>query len=381
MVSIFLGNKNLDSAHSDIVINLSSGVCTGANNLKIERQELLSRNDFTHPLLAHKPLNETVHVYHYEYDDNKGLMESAINVYATLIHSQNPSECAFKITPSSAFLDKQRVKRFYFSTHENRAATETISIKQLESIVSSMSGITFRYAEKTIIDDVFTMVDLPAEVDSDLLYERDEDILNWLETPMDSNRLEIRYIKPGMGFGVYSRDSIKNGEVIAVYSGIKQVKRTASSTRAYSFEANVDALNMYVDAHQQGNITRFINHAPDSCPDTKAVFEANITSRNYRVNGIEFIIYFARKDIMKGVQLLVDYGASYFKNQPASLFKTKISGIGSTSLYLFKKNRDIRVMADHGVAQAQRCLFLRILIISGLVLAGVEGFLFLLKGV
>jgi hypothetical protein len=346
-----------------------NGLCTGANNLQIDCKQLLEKKDFVHPLLSRNPLKGTNNVFHYQYDDLKGLLDSAINVYATLIHSENPHDCQFKINPSPLFCNQVQPKNVHFSIKKNSPATETVTIRQLETIVGDLSDIAFQYSDKTIIDDSFDVSELPDEIDGDELCCSDEFIVGMLKNHVHLNRLEIRYINPVMGFGVYSRDVIKNGEVIGVYTGIKQVKSTKPVTHSYIFSSQSDSLNMHVDARQYGNITRFINHAFDS--DKPGFSNANVSARNYKLHGVEFIIYSAQQDIPKGVQLLVNYGEQYFKKRRSLRFKNNRKGIDLTGLYSSKKAGAIRVMADHGVKHAQLWLFLRILIISGLVLLAV----------
>ena len=367
MVSIVLGNNNPDSPDTKVTINLLSGVCTGANNLQIDCKQLLAKKDFVHPLLIRSPLRGTDNIFCYQYDDLPGLLDSAMNVYATLIHAQSPQDCQFKISPSSLFCNTEKTKNIHFSIRKNCVANETVSIRQLEKIVGGVSDIVFQYSDEIIIDDQFGVADLPDEINGDELCSADEFIAGMLKKHIDLNRLEIRYINPAMGFGVYSRDVIKQGEVIGIYTGLKQTASTVQAIHTYVYWTQSDFLNMYVDARRYGNITRFINHAFDS--DKPGFSNANISAKNYKLYGVEFIIHSAKKDIPKGEQLLVNYGEEYFKNRRSLRFKTNSERSIDASTILSTKNAGaIRVMAEHGVKHAQIWLFLRMLAISGLIL-------------
>lgn len=375
MVTITLTNNNPDSEDSSIIIDLNTNLCTFSDGRTLNRKQLLQQDDFTHPLLATSFTPEKANHYHYEYDDSQGLFNSAVFVYTVLLHADSPQQCTFKINPSKSFQPYKRIDDLYFSIDNNKCAKDTISIEQFNSIVSSIARIKFQFSEDLEINDTFTFADLPLSIDGDRLFTSQDYLYDILDNPGDLSRVELRYINPKMGFGVYCREKIKADEIIGVYTGIKTNQRPDSLN--FSFKPAQDSLNMHVDAKFHGNITRFINHAPGhevtASSDTLA---ANILGAIYYFNGISLIVFVTKREIIPGEQLLVDYGNAYFINGAAERFKRKKSLLDSFNIFSVKRTNQIRIMAKHGVQKAQTylnwrsvCIFSTIfIIISGLQL-------------
>lgn len=375
MVNIALTNRNPLSKERQVVINITTGICTFADNREMELKRLINESDFSHPLMAEPHTVAPNHVYHYQYDDIHGLFYSAIYVYSTLLHVDKPLACQFKINPTAAFQRSKFADELYFSIHRRKPAKRSISIKQLENLVSHLGRYKFEFSEDIIIDDIFTLEDLSSSIDGDSLYNPHLDIVDLLKRPRDFSRYELRYIGSNMGLGVFSRDAIKQGELIAVYSGIKKTSKQA--TLDYAYKGVLDCLNMYLDAHPCGNIARFINHAPN--PKTTNVhvrrhlslLEANVRTKSHYLNGIEVVVYLASQDIQQGEQLLVDYGPEYFYYYLASRFKRNGKIIDPNKKIFQKKAQEkldpIRIMASHGIEEAQRYLRFRMMIIVAVI--------------
>ena len=367
LVNIVLANQNELSQCREVNINIATGICTLADNQVIELKRLMSEFDFSHPLIPEPYVQISGHLFHYEYDDIDGLLGSARYVYSMLLRVDNPLNCQFKINPSRVFRHSKASENVYFSIKGDKLAEEPIRVRQLEDIVSHLSGYTFKFSEDILIDDLFTIADLPSSIDGSLLDKTDVNILDLLKMPNDLSRYEIRYINPDIGLGVFSRDVIKKGDVIGVYSGVKNTRTSADLS--YLFHLEFDCLKMYIDARQYGNITRFINHAPEADinkigSNRSSFLEANIGTSRFYLNGIEVVVYTTIKDILKGEQLLVDYGQAYFENMTVSRFKSSGKVICMTKKIIRstsqKKIRQIRIMARHGVEKAQTYLLLRI---------------------
>ena len=348
-----------------VTININTGVCTFADKRKIPLKTLIEGNDFSHPLLAKKSIPAATHFFHYEYDDIDGLFYSSIYVYSTLLNVDKPEACQFKINPSKKFKQLRFEEQMYFSIHEKKTAKETITIDQLNALVSHLSGFTFKFSEDFMIEDTFTINELPSKIDGDALYTIDESILELLKNPRNFDRYELRYVNPEMGFGVFSRTTLQEGDIIAVYTGVKTTCKPHKLD--YTFKIQGDCLNMYQDSRQQGNITRFINHAPPAnkpkiMSQKPAFLEENIISTSHFILGIEVVVYSVCKEILPGEQLLVDYGANYFYDRSIKRFKPN-GRMLSSKIYTLKKSRqkliDLRIMANHGVEKAQVYLSLR----------------------
>lgn len=365
MVTILLTNKtpHPHSSKATITINKDERICTLDNGQKIELKQLINNSEFTHPLLSQPSISASKKIFHYEYDDLEGLLNSAIYVYSTLLHNEKALSYPFKINPSSSFKRKQNNKNIFFSMDPYKAAQESISTKQLEDLCSQYYGFKYHFSEDVIIDDLFTVHDLPKSIDGDLLYSADAEIIKILKAPPDYSRFELRYINHIIGFGVFCREFIQVNDIISIYSGVKKVNHETNSK--YRFKIYFDLLNQHLDASSCGNICRFINHASTNTTSSSSsnIRTKNIRVENYTLNGIEFIIFRAIQDIHKGEQLFIDYGSEYFEERNLYHFN-KEGNITDSNKRTIKKNyqlelRNKQLMANHGVKEAQTYFYFR----------------------
>ena len=194
----------------------------------------MNESDFSHPLLKEPFTPSPDHLFHYEYDDVDGLLYSAIFIYATLLRADNPRSCLFKINPSLVFQQLSFGDELYVSIHRHKIAQESINISQFESLVGHLFNVKFKFSECLIIEDMFTVQDLPPTINGDALYQTKSHIVELLKVPKEFSRYELRYINSMMGFGVFSREEIKNGDIIGMYSGVKTANRPV--TLKYAFK-------------------------------------------------------------------------------------------------------------------------------------------------
>lgn len=370
MTTITLSNQNPLSKYPKATINLTTGQCSLAENQDIERSQLTRDWGFIHPLLTHPPIDSSSHLFHYEYDDIQGLLHSAIYVYSTLLNSANPLMCQFKIKPSKAFQPTHATENIFFSIHNHQRAQESIKMAQLEAIVGHLNGDTFTLIDQLLIDETFTMKDLPSCIDGDLLFEADEALIKRIHEPCCLNRFELRYISHRIGFGLFCREGINKDDELFFYAGKKNIHD--NNHEQYAFEHRLDCLNMHIDAQKLGNIARFINHAPNPIAHRRPSFlDANLLSTSHYLHGIEVIVFSATRDILPGEQLLVDYGKKFFKTTPISHFTNKNKIILYYKKILEQNSTQsiaaLRIMASHGVQQAERYLLLRVLAIVGII--------------
>jgi len=372
MVKITLTNRNPHSRDRHVSINIATGICEFSDKREVELKCLLNELDFIHPLLTEPFTQASDHVFHYEYDNIDGLFYAGIYVYSTLLHVDNPLDCRFKINPSPSFQRSKYAGDIHFSINSHKLARESIRIERLEALVHSFTGIKFEFSEDIIINEQFTTADLPDSIDGDALYISERKILELLKLPSEFKRYELRYINLDMGLGVFARDTLKKGDVIGLYSGLK----THDNINGYAFKIGNDCLNMYLDARTFGNISRFINHAPSEDTNKNIshrapLLEANVDSRHYYLNGIKVVYYIVNKEILKGEQLLVNYGVDFFQDTPIKRFKTNGRVIYPNKKFIWtksqKKLNQLRIMADHGIKAAQVYLRLRTLGIAGVI--------------
>lgn len=377
MVCITLTNQDPQSLDQKVRINLSTGLCTLANKKKITLKQFLDEGSFRHPLLTEPHPPNTENFFHYEYDDLEGMYRSGIYVYATLLHLEKPHLCQFRINPSPAFQRKPVAQNIYFSMHGRKTAKKSIRINQFEAIIQQLKNKAFAFSEDTIIDTLLTIKDLPQSVNGDLLFKTHENIsketckLLW-EPLQDLNDFELRFISPTIGFGVFSRVAIEKDKILFLYTGVKTYPKESSQ---YLFIAKKDCLNLYLDAYFQGNIARFVNHAPDPKKNTPhetnmPLLEANLRSNTITLHGIETIAYTSNRAIEKGEQLLVDYGRWYFIDKTMHRFKTNGDVVDSNNKPVHDTAQARlavkRVLANQGIKEAQLYLSFRILLIVGI---------------
>lgn len=108
-------------------------------------------------------------------------------------------------------------------------------------------------------------------------------------------RFEVRQ-SAGMGWGLFTREDIAQGDFILEYTGEKVPTKAADlSESKYLFE--IDDV-WTIDGVGQNNHARWINHA--CMPNVEAEVD----------NGK--ILIHALRDIYEGEELTIDYGEEYF---------------------------------------------------------------------
>jgi uncharacterized Fe-S cluster protein YjdI len=132
----------------------------------------------------------------------------------------------------------------------------------------------------------------------------------WRKNVIDGricNGLKVKFVTSDIGYGLFASMDIPEGTFIGEYVGI-----------IYSAQHGSDALPQYVlsypscegninlNALEQGNITRFINHCPSSSAACNVIFKTLVT------DGFCSVVCVTTKLVVRGQQLLVDYGKSFW---------------------------------------------------------------------
>jgi hypothetical protein len=121
------------------------------------------------------------------------------------------------------------------------------------------------------------------------------------------NQLLVKFVSDSAGYGLYAGGTIPANTFIGEYVGIIYSGKHHDSARCqYVLSYPSCEGNMNINATEQGNITRFINHC-----DTESALN-NVTFRTLVVNGFCSVICVTTKEILAGSQLLVDYGKSFW---------------------------------------------------------------------
>ncbi|KTC84656.1 MULTISPECIES: SET domain-containing protein-lysine N-methyltransferase [Legionella] len=353
MVRIALTNQNSNSPYKTAIVDLSERTCLLNHEDKINLY-YFKKLDFSHPLLSETSDHSPTNSYCYHFDNFADLWLAPRQVYGTLIHNNDSTDSEFEILPSPSFYKLKTSYQIPFSLDYHKEANEKISVNQLNNIVSNFSAFQFQFQDKLIIKSRFHYRDLPAEVDGDSLYSKDDKIMKLLEQADNFEALELRYINHFIGFGVFARQEISKGACVSFYYGMKKIR---PQNLNYYFYPKLDSFNMGIDARECGNIARFINHAPNAEDiPTSTFMAANLISTSYTIFGIEVMAFFALRDIKKGEQLLFNYSKKYFDKM--ELFKFKLDGnLVNFNDEKLADNREqrittLRVFARNGIKQA-----------------------------
>ncbi len=125
--------------------------------------------------------------------------------------------------------------------------------------------------------------------------------------------VEIRWISPELGWGVFAARDFKKMEFIAEYSGKVRKRRRSDGKNAYCFEyVSVQGVKTpyTIDALEQGGVARYINHSS----------KPNLATSLATIEFISHVVLFANRSIAKGEQLGYDYGDDYWaKRKPPLL--------------------------------------------------------------
>jgi SET domain-containing protein len=116
--------------------------------------------------------------------------------------------------------------------------------------------------------------------------------------------IEVKWIDPVMGHGVFATAPIKKGTFICEYTGLITNEDLIESDNRYIFNLTVgdDETGYVIDARYSGNVARRINHSS----------KPNLESITLFIEGLPRVLYIANRDIKKNEQLFVDYGEEYW---------------------------------------------------------------------
>ena len=120
----------------------------------------------------------------------------------------------------------------------------------------------------------------------------------------------IRWINPYLGYGVFAAQDIPALCYIGEYIGVirkRRFRKYRFNDYVFGYVAADRDVPYIIDAKEEGNFSRFINHGD----------EPNLTSRWVVKEGLTHIILFANTLILKDRQLTYDYGPHYWRSRTA----------------------------------------------------------------
>lgn len=124
-----------------------------------------------------------------------------------------------------------------------------------------------------------------------------------------TRRVSIRFIDKNVGYGVFAKEDIPPYSLLHHYAGVltHDDDITLKNDSAFSFS---DFDDFCIDATQEGNWTRFMNHA-----DEEKGFTNVLAWEFYRADAPRIVFTAGSKRIKKGQQLLYTYGDDYWENR------------------------------------------------------------------
>jgi len=106
------------------------------------------------------------------------------------------------------------------------------------------------------------------------------------------NKLEVRYMGSQYGWGLFSRDYIKKGSVIGVFTGVITLQeRNKQITAEHVFISDApDNKFLVVDGTTCGNVTRFFQHLPNVDIIENYWFDEVVDKTNVAVENVEIAV-------------------------------------------------------------------------------------------
>ena len=130
------------------------------------------------------------------------------------------------------------------------------------------------------------------------------------KNPSNDQGYELREVA-GAGFGVFAKKSYESSQVVGLFAGVL-TQTLIDEEYAFSFGSD-DFKEFSIDASDQGNCMRFLNHNSAS--------KANVIC--YEIFDFEtrtpYIVVITKKEIQEGEQFTCDYGSSYWEGKAAPI--------------------------------------------------------------
>lgn len=320
---------------------------------------------FSHPLLKQKIFFDGKECFFY-YQDINSLKHFAAAIYASFIFHA-PTINKVKIIAKN--YQRSSPQKTIPYALRNKGHT-SLSIYQFEDLIKGHElGSNYHFYEKLCFAKTIYIDDLPESNIDTNLKKSEIDLPSLTETLIEP--IYINYISDTIGHGAFANKRIKQGEIISFYAG-KLVSQKKAPRSCFKFGLSEKNFKLVVDAASNGNLSRFINHAPleKKLPTLKlnkktkkTVALANVGVEYQCYFGLDIICFSALRDIDKNEQLFIDYGAKYWKNVEPLYFNRKNQVINKKGEK--QKNAQtisksmLRHMAHLGVQEANKQLYLK----------------------
>ena len=376
MVHITLTNHHENTAYpyQSIIFDTATHLFKLEDDCHITQNQLLDKNNFSHPLLDEPYTPTPDSKFKYDYNSLTEAMYITTFICAALINTSNSDACQFEIQPSPTFQKNKLPENIHLSINKNQASKQTIALEQFNDLISQLYKKNFQYSNDLIINDTVTLENLPDAINGDALYTPPRpEILQLFNASHVHDTYELRYIDVIMGFGVFSRVNIKQGDFIGIYCGTQTHVKEKNLHYSFSFTNNIKKKpsKTYIHALLSGNITRFVNHAPDKTNKSHRLLSANLKATQHQLQGLTCIAFQATENISPGEQLLIDYGQIYFNKNKVFRFKRNNKPIYGLSFNPFSNSKRnliaLKAMASHNIQAAKHYFLKRLLIITACI--------------
>jgi hypothetical protein len=134
-----------------------------------------------------------------------------------------------------------------------------ISMKISVTELNNKIGNGFNYTENIYVNDNL-------KIDSTRLHNKNymkDELLKIIKNPFN-DKLVLCYMDDKTGNGVFAREAIQVGEIVAIYSGELKVKGVSTQ---YGMDVDPES-NYIIDAKNYGGIARFFQHLPFNINET-----------------------------------------------------------------------------------------------------------------
>lgn len=333
---------------------------------RIEVREFLDIHgkDFEHILFKVQPLKKKNGIYCYQYQTLEELA-NVINIIYTTFIFYYPDCTNIHISPHVNFFKPLKRKIVPFSVARNNLKkSKALKLEGFISLISRLKNQKkFLYAELPKIDIKIDINDMPFKWEP--VPELSKEIKDKILNPQEP--FEIRYISDGIGVGIFSSRKIKKDELVGIYIGEYKIQNQLGHYE-YTFASDSNFCPFSCDSMNYGNLTRFINHAPEKIDLNSQPVEfdrhlssklllANIEARNYRLGHLSLIGMHALREIKPGEQLLFDYQGSYWARRKPCFFTEKqkvVDAYGNVAKKVnFISNKSWYQLAKYGVQDSQ----------------------------
>ncbi len=119
--------------------------------------------------------------------------------------------------------------------------------------------------------------------------------------------VSIQTVSEQCGLGLFAEEIIEEGAFSGEYTGLVRFDRGYYAELHNDYCFRYPIAGCLIDAREQGNLARFINHSER--PNLQALF--------VHYDGLYHVIFLALRKICTGEELTFDYGPKYWNRTPA----------------------------------------------------------------